>query len=99
MARVTLPERRQRVQAYTFLGEPFTTAFTRLMLGRQARLERLWEWDTLIPNVTDLPQKSHLAIFCTSFWCFIDGIIPPNSKQQKYISRFVREKQVFFAKL
>ena len=40
-ARVTFPERRQRVQAYTLLGEPSTTALTRLMLGFQVRLERL----------------------------------------------------------
>ena len=40
-ARVTLPERRQRVQEYTRLGVPFTTAFTRLMLGFQVLLERL----------------------------------------------------------
>ena len=39
-ARVTLPERKQRVQAYTRLGVPLTTAFTRLMLGFQVRLER-----------------------------------------------------------
>lgn len=45
-ARVTLPERRQRVQAYTLRGEPFTIAFTRLMLGFQVLLERLWEWET-----------------------------------------------------
>ena len=65
-ARVTLPERKQRVQAYTRLGVPLTTALTRLMLGFQVRLERLWEWDTLMPKETSFPQKSHFAIFCTS---------------------------------
>ena len=40
-ARVTFPERRQRVQAYTRLGEPSTIALTRRMLGFQVRLDRL----------------------------------------------------------
>ena len=62
----TLLERRHLVQAYTWQGVPLTTALTRLTLGFQARLERLWEWETLIPKVTPLPQKSHFAIHCTS---------------------------------
>ena len=62
MARSTLLERRHLVQAYTWQGVPLTTALTRLTLGFHARLERLWEWETLIPKVTPLPQKSHLAI-------------------------------------
>ena len=66
MARSTLLERRHLVQAYTWQGVPLTTALTRLTLGFHARLERLWEWETLIPKVTPLPQKSHLAIYCTS---------------------------------
>ena len=61
-----LLERRHLVQAYTWQGVPLTTALTRLTLGFQARLERLWEWETLIPKVTPLPQKSHFAIHCTS---------------------------------
>ena len=40
-ARVTFPERRQRVQAYTRLGEPSTIALTRRMLAFQQRLDRL----------------------------------------------------------
>ena len=39
-ARVTLPERRHLVQTYTWVGVPFTIAFTRLTLGFQVRLER-----------------------------------------------------------
>ena len=66
MARSTLLERRHLVHAYTWQGVPLTTALTRLTLGFQARLERLWEWETLIPKVTPLPQKSHFAIHCTS---------------------------------
>ena len=42
-ALVTLPERRQRVQTYTWQGAPLTTAFTRLTLGFQGRLDRRWE--------------------------------------------------------
>ena len=71
-ARVTLPERRQRVQALTRQGVPLTNALTRWTLGFQVRLDRLCEWDTLIPNVTPLPQMSHFAILCTSF-CVIAG--------------------------
>jgi hypothetical protein len=66
MARSTLLERRHLVQAYTWHGVPLTTALTRFTLGFQVRLERLWEWETLMPKVTPLPQKSHLAIHCTS---------------------------------
>jgi hypothetical protein len=50
------------------LGEPLTTALTLFTLGFQTLLERLCEWDTLIPKDTPLPQKSHLAIFRTSFF-------------------------------
>lgn len=66
-ARSTLLERRHLVQAYTWHGVPLTTALTRFTLGFQVRLERLWEWETLIPKVTPLPQKSHFAIRCTSY--------------------------------
>ena len=62
IARVTLPERRQRVHAYTWQGLPSTRAFTRRTLAFQVLLERLWEWETLIPKQTPFPQKSHLAI-------------------------------------
>ena len=40
IARVTLPERRHRVQTYTWRGVPLIKAFTRLTLGFQGRLER-----------------------------------------------------------
>lgn len=42
-ALVTLPERMQRVHAYTLQGEPLTTAFTLLMLGFHVLLDLLWE--------------------------------------------------------
>ena len=61
-ARVTLPLRRQRVQAYTCLGLPSTMALTRFTFGFQVRLERLWEWLTLMPKAISLPQNSHFAI-------------------------------------
>jgi hypothetical protein len=44
------------------LGDPFTIAFTRMMLGFHVRLERLCEWETWMPKATDLPQKSHFAM-------------------------------------
>lgn len=52
----------QRVQACMCLGEPSTIALTRLTFGFQVLLERLCEWETLIPNSTPFPQISHLAI-------------------------------------
>lgn len=65
-ARVTLPERRHLVQTYTWRGVPSTIALTRFTLGFHILLDRLWEWETLMPKVTPLPQISHLAISCTS---------------------------------
>ena len=41
IARVTLPERRQRVQTLTRHGVPLTIALTRFTLGFQVLLERL----------------------------------------------------------
>jgi len=43
-------------------GEPFTIALTRCTLGFQVLLEERWEWETLLPNVTPLPQTEHFAI-------------------------------------
>ena len=42
-ARVTLPERRQRVQALIRRGEPLTIALTRFTLGFHVLFERLCE--------------------------------------------------------
>ena len=66
MARSTLLERRHLVQTYTWRGVPSTIALTRFTLGFHILLERLWEWETLMPKVTPLPQISHLAISCSS---------------------------------
>lgn len=75
-ARSTLPERRHLEQTYTWQGVPFTIAFTRFTFGFHVLLERLCEWDTLIPNVTPLPQNSHFAIIgCTSLNKLTDSII------------------------
>ena len=38
-------------------------ALTRFTLGFQVRLERLWEWLTLMPKAISLPQNSHFAIY------------------------------------
>lgn len=70
-ALVTLPERRQRVQALIRFGVPFTTAFTRCTLGFHVLLERLCEWDTLMPKVTPLPQISHFAMCRTSLMLIV----------------------------
>ena len=80
-ALVTLPERMQRVHAYTLQGEPLTTAFTLLMLGFHVLLDLLCERDTLIPNFTSLPQKSHFAIESTP--PLVNGLKYPSVNQQK----------------
>jgi hypothetical protein len=56
-------------------------ALTRLTLGFHVRLERLWEWLTLIPNATSLPQNSHFAIIEAPPVSFVSG------KQLFYNSR------------
>ena len=97
MARSTLLERRHLVHAYTWQGVPLTTALTRLTLGFHARLERLWEWETLIPKVTPLPQKSHLAISCTSH----PDVYSTNyaySQALRYDNKLSPKMQAFFSK-
>lgn len=93
-ARSTLLERRHLVQAYTWQGVPFTTALTRFTLGFHSRLERLWEWETLIPKVTPLPQKSHFAIHCTSHPN--DYFISAPIRALVYDSRLFPKMQAFF---
>ena len=93
-ARSTLLERRHLVQAYTWQGIPFTTALTRFTLGFHSRLERLWEWETLIPKVTPLPQKSHFAIHCTSHPN--DYFIGAPIRALVYDSRLFPKMQAFF---
>ena len=98
MARSTLLERRHLVQAYTWHGVPLTTALTRLTLGFQVRLERLWEWETLMPKVTPLPQKSHLAIHCTSN-LHDDLKNTAFSQALRYDTKVCRKMQVFFSEI
>jgi hypothetical protein len=93
---VTLPERKQRVQACIRLGEPLITAFTRRTLGFQARLERLWEWDTWIPNAMLFPQMSHLAIMvCTSFFESARIIVTDIASKIKVFSVFLNSFYIF----
>ena len=61
-ALVTLPERRQRVQALIRFGVPLTIALTRCTFGFHVLFERLCEWETLMPKATSLPQISHFAM-------------------------------------
>ena len=82
IARVTLPERKQRVQAWTLLGEPFTIALTRFTLGFHVLFERLCEWDTLMPKDTSLPQKSHFAMCRTSLKILNYIMLKYNSRKQ-----------------
>ena len=96
-ARSTLLERRHLVHAYTWQGVPLTTALTRLTLGFHARLERLWEWETLIPKVTPLSQKSHLAIslHLPSGW-FLNKL--RLSQALRYDNKLSAKMQAFFLK-
>lgn len=88
-ARSTLPERRHLEHTWMWHGVPFTMALTRCTLGFQVLLEALWEWETLLPKVTPLPQTAHFAIQNTSFnLC--------RNTHAIYYSRFFRKKQVFF---
>ena len=98
MARVTLPERKQRVQTLIRRGEPFTIAFTFLTLGFQFLLVRLWEWETVIPKAISLLQISHLAMVCTSF--FVDGSVIKNitdRNSKKYNNTLYDKNQAFFS--
>ena len=61
-ARVTFPERKQRVQTLIDFVLPLTTALTFLTLGFQVLFDLLCEWLTLIPKVRPFPQISHFAI-------------------------------------
>jgi hypothetical protein len=56
------------VQTFKRVISPFTKARTRWILGFQVRLVLRWEWLTLNPLRSPLPQTSHrLAINYTSF--------------------------------
>ena len=98
LALVTLPERRQRVQAYTWQGLPSTTAFTRFTLGFQVRLERRWEWDTLIPKTMPLPQKSHFAIFLHLLYIGKrSNFAPACLTNNDHCNRYREKMQAFFS--
>ena len=71
-------------------------ALTRFTLGFQVRLERLWEWETLIPKVTPLPQKSHLAIRCTSYLNNTQN--PPFLRRLDMIADIAEKCKLFFQK-
>ena len=78
------------MHAYTWQGLPSTRAFTRRTLAFQVLLERLWEWDTLIPKLTPFPQKSHLAIVAPPlFYQKVNVRIISNiHEKSKYLSAF-----------
>ena len=73
-ARVTLPERRQRVQTFTRFTSPSTIARTVCTLGFQAALVWRLEWLTLLPDMMPLPQTSQI--------CAI--VVRPPSQNQAY---------------
>jgi len=57
-ARLTLPERKQRVQTFIRFTSPLTTARTRWILGFQVRFVFKWEWLTFIPANSPFAQIS-----------------------------------------
>src|SRR5581483_7955275 len=57
----TLPAFRHEVQTRMRLGDPFTRARTRWMLGFQRRFVRRWEWLIAIPKDGCLPHTSQTA--------------------------------------
>lgn len=54
---------KQLVQMFIFLDVPLTTVLTDLTLAFHVLLALLWEWLTLMPKATPLPQISHFAIY------------------------------------
>jgi hypothetical protein len=58
----TEPLLKHLVQTCNLFGTPFTLHFTRLTFGFQIAFVFLFEWLTLCPNWTPLPQISHFAI-------------------------------------
>jgi hypothetical protein len=86
------------VHAYTWQGLPSTRAFTRRTLAFQVLLERLWEWDTLIPKLTPFPQKSHFAIVAPPlFFQKVNVRIISNlNEKSKYLSAFFPNYFDFF---
>ncbi len=86
------------MHAYTWQGLPSTRAFTRRTLAFQVLLERLWEWETLIPKLTPFPQKSHLAIVAPPlFYQKVNVRIISNlNEKSKYLSAFFPNYFDFF---
>lgn len=66
-----------------------------MRFGFQALLERLWEWETLFPNLTSLPQYAHFAM-CRHL-LFKTGPIHPPQMQRLYIIILEMEMQELFA--
>ena len=91
-ARSTLPERRHLEQTYTWQGVPFTIAFTRFTFGFHVLFERLWEWETLIPKVTPLPQNSHFAILLHLLKQTNISILSDFEKKSKLFFDFFKKK-------
>ena len=58
----TLPLLKQEVHTYNLLGTPFTLHLTCLIFGFHILFVFLWEWLTLWPNWTLLPQTAHFAM-------------------------------------
>ena len=89
------------MHAYTWQGLPSTRAFTRRTLAFQVLLERLWEWDTLIPKLTPFPQKSHFAIVAPPlFFQKVNVRIISNlNEKSKYLSAIFPNNFKVFIKI
>lgn len=57
-------------------------------------MERLWEWETLFPNLTSLPQYAHFAM-CRHL-LLTTGRIDPSQMQRLYIIISQSEMQELF---
>ena len=77
----TSPDLRQAVHTYILCGPWAVITLTDFTLDFHILLDLLWEWLTLLPKRTLLPQTAHFAMILTSLH-FIDeaafyGICPP----------------------
>ena len=95
----TAPERRHLVHTCILLAAPFTLHFTLLTFEFQIALDLLWEWLTLLPKWTPLPQISHFAIVSTSSTKLSHSTHNVNILSEKMIfDKFFFLKNIFFLK-
>ena len=98
---------KQLVQMCIFLDVPLTTVLTGLTFAFQVLLDLLWEWLTLMPNATPLPQISHFAIYMHLLLIITKNYIPsvvmrclqPYKLNAVINTRYIVSKKIGFGKL